>query len=322
MLGKGGSGSGSGFAVGIAHVHGFTIGNFLSRYSRREGVHIEDGCKFGITANYVLRNCQWHGWVGGPGGYGNNQDQSLPLINTTFSYEFSGATGQGATALYNVWDAKGSADYWMHLGGYAKGFDRGVTVCGGDGIAIVDNVMFDGVTTLIQAAGSSRQLGTIYSRGATNIVSVEGDLHRIHVDTIIAPRDVPAGGKIFTFPSVQNIGRASIKRFEVKASGVGTICAASGYTNVVLMTLPRRFLGDIIIRSAIGGTHPIGFFSRVKWNGSAVTTGDSVSDTDESCALASISAVSGALVVGIYNGATYTRTVTAMTVEFDGMWIE
>lgn len=168
--GRSGSGAGAGFALGFAHVQGFVVGGVVSKYARTAGMHIEDGCSFGVISALALRGNQQDGIWASVGGYGAHQAEATPLVLTGFSLEGPGKAVSGTQGVYTVWDAKGYTDRWQLVGGYLKGFDVGLHL---DGLGVIHatSITCDSVNKVLQTAGAAH-FGVVLSTESTTLFEV------------------------------------------------------------------------------------------------------------------------------------------------------
>ena len=201
--GEGTTGSNSGISAGFAHVDGFAVANILSRYSRNDAIHVEDGSRFGVLTGIVARDCQDRGFYGAVGGYGGNAADATPIVHVGFAYEFGGDPAATSCGIENVWDPQGYTDHWVHANGYIRGFNSGVSM-GGYGTHVIDNVVLEGCADAVLAAGRPVHRGHILARGCDNLIAALSNDARPQIDRVSMIDAHPASGSIFKFPSTEN----------------------------------------------------------------------------------------------------------------------
>lgn len=164
------NGSGTGFSVAVAHGDGFLGTGVYSKISYEAGIHLEDGNRFGVFGNVVLRDNKGDGIWRSKGGYGSNEAENKPLVVSAFSLE--GDTAGIATGSYGchlVYDASGYLDGDVLTGGYIDGFETALFL-DGLGLNVADNITVSNCDTVIKTSDRGRHKGSVQSFGATNLV--------------------------------------------------------------------------------------------------------------------------------------------------------
>lgn len=255
--GYGGSGSGSGFALGIAHNQGWVAGGFVAKYSRREAVHIEDGCSFGVLSSLALRGCQYVGILASVGGAGANQAQATPLVISNFSAEGPGSGTAGSAGVYWVYDPSGYNNRWQLTSGYVKGFETGLWL---DGLGVVpaDAVTLDNCATVLKISRGQHH-GRLTSNNAPTLLSVTST-YGGRAGRFVQSDSAPA--KIIDNPAVgARAPRSTVDGFAFPAVAGANINVPSGQSAVNLFQIPVRMRGRLRI-STVGS----GFF----WEGDVI----------------------------------------------------
>lgn len=316
--GDGGSGSGSGFALGAAHVQGAVFGGYYSSYARTSGVHLEDGSKYQVHSSFVLRDNDLNGFWNQKGGYGNNEAENLPLVIGLFSME--GNSAAGSKGIYNVFDASGFADGDQYVGGYVNGFEAGISIVGG-GIAPITSVTVQNATDTMEIGARSNHKGTIISYGADNLVNQTatsgGIIDRI-VQTDAAPDYI-----------VKNTGaiagiRTSVKGFEVVATQSPASNTGSGSAEMhqlFRLASTTRMMGLLHVRLQVVGSasHSV-IIAQVKWDGTTLTVTDSVKSESGTVFSSTPFDVSGGYLRARIASASAVSYTTIC--QFDGVYYE
>lgn len=237
--GLGGTGTNAGFALGHAHNRGFVSGGLVSRAARREAVHVEDGCSFGVLSSMALLQCQSNGIWGMIGGFGGNQAEATPIPITAFTLEGPGAANPDASGVYLAWDRAGATSRWPVATGYVKGFATGLFL-DGPGVHPATEVTVDNADAVLRLGGRGRHFGTLFSNTSAALLSTDGGGARAgrFVQSDAAPKHIvrsmgggtPAGSRVdaFAFPVTGRV-------------------RAGGSTALPLFQAPRRLHGRLIL---------------------------------------------------------------------------
>lgn len=252
--GRGGSGCTAGFALGLAHNQGWVAGGFVSRYSRREAVHVEDGSSFGVLSSFVLRGCQTHGvWAGV---MGNNVAQATPIVISGFSAEGPGATAGAYNGVYMTWDSTGCCMNWPVASGYVKAFQNGLYI-DGPGVKPATWVVADACTNVLQLATMADHRGTLFSNGATNLLTTTGN--GANIADVFVQNDV-AATKLIAPTGTRGI-KDALRGFDMPALGSKAAIGAQSYYYMPLFQAPARMRGQLTVLMGTGRTG-------VMWHGS------------------------------------------------------
>lgn len=240
--GRAGTGAASGMALGIAHNQGWVAGGIVARYARTAGVHIEDGCSFGVLSSVALRGCQQDGIWASIGGYGAHQAEGTPLVITGFSAEGPGQGKRGSRGVFTAYSSSGYSNRWPILGGYVQGFETGL-VLDGLGVIPATSVTADDVTTVLQTA-SGRHFGDLFSNKAGALFAPTGPSggragRFVQSDT--APHAIIDHGAVRC-----RAPRATVDGFAFPAlEGAGVRLAGGEQCSIALFQAPLRARGQL-----------------------------------------------------------------------------
>lgn len=240
--GAGGSGNISGFALGIAHNQGWVAGGFVSRFSRREAVHIEDGCSFGVLTGIALRGCQANGIWAAMDGYGSNQAQATPIVISNFSAEGPGAANSSDSGVFLAYTANGYCERWPLSSGYVSGFQTGLWL-DGKGVKPATWVTVDACTNVLKLNTQGNHRGTLFSSGAPTLLWTNGAGSNI-ADRFVQS-DVGATSIISATGSTRPL-KDAVRGFDMPA--IGSLSALpNGQTFIRLFQAPKRMRGRLTV---------------------------------------------------------------------------
>lgn len=297
--GPNGTGTSSGFGIGIAGTDGhITIGNHI-KSARNEAIHIEDSQRRGVVGFNTARACA------GEGLRVLFKTAAEGVVISGNSLTHTG-TKTGIAGYRIVNDANGHLTYNYLAGNVANGFGSGYRQ-EGVGVQVTgDNIAVDCDLALeIQSAGI--WLGTTYAKSCTALASggTRAIIGKIVSDTnVLIP--LSRTGTAAAGAMLKGLNMP----FAVSHTGGGT----AQQFNIV--TLPNRMAGRATVIAG-SGTQSLFYSAEVHWDGTTLTLSNALTQNTGSPTTVSLINNAGALALQFTSATVQTYTASF---DFDGIW--
>jgi hypothetical protein len=294
-----GSGSTSGFGVGIAGTQGHITALNHIKSARNEALHVEDEQTRGILAHNVISSAT------GEAVRVLFMTGAEPVILHGNNALHTGAK----TSIYGVRlvsDGNGHLKFNAISGNVMKGFGTGYNQEGSGVQAAGDNVAID-CDRAIQVGGSGIWLGRTYASACTALAygSNAAIIGKVVSDTNVLTPLLKSGTNM---PGPYCKGW--LMPFTVVHTGGG------GSENFDIATLPSRMCGQITIVAG-SGTQGIFYSATVHWDGTTLTLSNVISQHNGAPTSSTLTNNGGALAFRFLSASPLTLTARA---DFDGAW--
>lgn len=233
----GGSGHASGFAVGIAKGENIAVSGNVSKYSRQEGLHIENEGKHIVVNGNVFDKCQTDGaWIQQK--YSKEYSQNGDVVIHANNRYAGNGSGNGLNVIYDV-DADDNIT--IDRNNIYSGFSVGILNRGSNGRSkhrVFDDTILNcdiGIKT------SQDMYGHIVIDNALECVQVLGTQNRVTIDDLNIIH-APAYTNIITFEDTGHQSRAYLKNFTIEKD------VASAASDDIL-PIPLYAKGQLILRA-------------------------------------------------------------------------
>ncbi len=276
--GTAGSGTSSGFALSMAHAHGFAAVGLMGLQSRLEAVHIEDGSRDGGLAGGSFVECGRDGIRVLGNGAGSHVAEATPLYFAGLAFAGKTASYAGSIGVYPVWDASGTSDLHQWAGVVARNFEIGVAIEGQNALHAINATVteIDAAARVINDGGPTYNVGTILSGGADALVregsttTRGGNVHSVY------QKDAPV--HLIQRVTANKPGLV-LENFLIPKVAANLVAATPQW--VTLFPAPTRMVADhlrvtVITANAANGTFWDG---HVHFDGTTVTTTQVITDS-------------------------------------------
>jgi len=297
--GPNGSGTTSGFGIGIAGTDGhITIGNHI-KSARNEAIHIEDSQRRGVVGFNTARACA-------------NEGMRILFKTAAEGVVVSGnslqhtGTKTGIAGYRVVNDGNGYLPFNAFQGNYARGFGSGYRMEGVGIQAAGDNVA-DTCDLALEIQSAGIWLGTTYAKSCTALAS--GGTRAV-IGKVISDTNVLVPLSRTGTASAGAIIKGVNMPFDVAHTGGGTA------QQFPIATLPNRLAGRATIVAG-SGTQSLFYSAEIVWDGTTVTLSNILTMNTGNPNTVSLINSSGALTLQFSSSTAQTWTATF---DFDGIW--
>ncbi len=233
----GGTGHASGFAIGIAKGKNIAVSGNVSKYSRQEGLHLENEGKHIVVDGNVFDQCQTDGaWIQQK--YNKEFSQNGDVVIHSNNRYAGNGSGSGILVVYDT-DADDSIVY--DKGNIYSDFGIGIKNRGSNGRA--KHRVFDDVILNCDMGVQTNQdvYGHIVMDNVDECVNVLGTSNRVIIDDVNIIH-APAYNKIVTFEDTGHQSRAYLKHISIEKD-------VSGVTSDDILPIPLYAKGQLILRA-------------------------------------------------------------------------
>lgn len=297
-----GSGSTSGFAIGIARAKNVIIANNIIKESRNEAIHIEDAQENIAVTNNIVKNCN------GDGVRILNKSGAIPVIVSNNHIVSSVSAWKTKIGINKVSDANGSLDNCIFTDNIIRGFDKGIVAYGSGNTHVDNNVIQDCNYGIV--VSSQKALGNLIMSNVATLCRIEGSGIIENIFSSTVPTE------IMEFAGTAGRHGGTIKKFNIPTETIDPIV---GTNKIIGFTLPNRLYGKLkvyIINAGGTAGNNSYIYGDVAWDGTTFTWTPVYSKNNGNMSAPTVINEGGVLKIQFYGASDYTAT--SCILDFNG----